>query len=189
MPDLRALSHKPPRSYQPGRLLNQVAHEFKEFQYYPRALHQAQFVAPDDSLTFEVSERVEKSFLTYTVVTDFEYLINGSAPGRAKIHLGHTGNLRRTGVSGQVKSGGEPAEAVVKRLMADQPFVQAILPLDFKHFHLLQDERGWRANTSQMGAAWVSITFPPVRRYVALGVDQVMALLATFRRLQILLGS
>lgn len=187
-PNLSILSRQPPRSYQPGKLLNRVAREFKQFQCYSRAPYQAQFVAPGDHLTFEASERVEKSFLTYTVVTDFVYQIGGSPPGQAEIHLAHTGNLRRTGISGRVKSGGEAARAVLDRLAADQPFIQAILPLDFQRFYLIQDEQGWRVNTMQMGASWVSLTFPPVRRYIPLGQDQVEALLATFNRLCLLLG-
>jgi hypothetical protein len=92
-------------------------------------------------------------------------------------------------VQGRVKSGGALAEAVVERLVRDELFIQAILPLDFKHFHLIQDERGWRASTSQVGASWVWLAFPPIRRYIPMGADQVDALVATFRRLQTLLGS
>jgi hypothetical protein len=187
-PDLPILSRKPPRSYQPGKLLTMVTREFKQFQCYPRTPYQAQFVTSGDHLTFEASERVEKSFLTYTVVTDFVYQINGSPPGQAEIHLAHTGNLRRTGISGRVKSGGEAARAVLGRLAADQPFIQAILPLDFQRFYLIQDDQGWRAETIQVGASWVSLAFPPVRRYIPLGQDQVEALLATFNRLRRLLG-
>jgi hypothetical protein len=73
-------------------------------------------------------------------------------------------------------------------LVADQPFIQAILPLDFQRFYLIQNEQGWRARTIQMGASWVSLAFPPVRRYIPLGQDQVEALLATFNRLHGLLS-
>lgn len=187
--DLSALSQRPPHTYQPGRLLSQVAREFQEFDCYPQALHHVQFIAPGDKLTFGVTERVEKSFLTYTVVAHFEYLIAGSVPGRAEIQLRHSGGLRRTGISGRVKFGGKLAEMVVRQVETDQPFVRAILPLDFQRFYLVQDDHGWRVNTCQVGAAWVAITFPPVRRYVPLGRDQVDSLVATFRRLQLLLGS
>ncbi|MBE7473385.1 MAG: hypothetical protein DPW09_24205 [Anaerolineae bacterium] len=184
----RAWSQKPPRSYQPGRLLNHVAREFKQFQCFPRALPQAQFVAPDSSLTFEASEWIEKNFLGHTVLIEFEYRVEGSAPGQAEIQLAHTGHLRRSGISGRVKSGGAAAQAVINQLVTDEAFAQAILPLDFQQFYLIQDERGWRAATRQVGAAWIAMAFPPVRRYVPLGQDQVAALVATFKRLQQMLG-
>jgi hypothetical protein len=140
-------------------------------------------------MSIQITERLENSFLGHTVVAEFEYVIAGSPPGEAEVQLWHTGSLRRTGVDSRVKDGQTTVSALVDRLVSNEKFVQAILPLDFKTFYLLQDEGGWRAKTSQVGAAWVTMAFPPVRRYIPLGSDQVEALIATFNQLQVALGS
>jgi hypothetical protein len=178
-----------PRSHQPGRLLSLVAREFDGFQPDYPAPGRAEFTAADNSLTFNLAERMEKQFLAYTVIAEFEYIVKGSEPGKGEIHLSHMGNLKRTGIHARIKAGGERPGAAARQLTGDELFAQTILPLDFKYFYLILDERGWRIKTSQVGAAWVSMTFPPMRRYVPMGQDQVKTLLATFSRLQQLLGS
>ncbi len=179
---------KLPRSYRPGKLLTLVANEFKGFQLNNLHPRQVEFVAAD-GLSFTVTERVDRQFMAHTVIAQFEYRVTGSQPGQAEIHLSHTGSFKRTGLGSRVKQGGNGAAELITRLQNDESFIQAMLPLDFKTFHLIQDEHGWRAITSQIGASWVAIAFPPVRRYVPMGSDQVETLLVVFNRLQALLGS
>ena len=179
---------KPPRSYQPGRLLNLVVREFGGFQSRRLADDQVELVAPK-GLTFIICERLEKRFMAYTVTTEFCFSLPGAAPGDGELHLSHTGIFKRTGLRVQVKRSGEAAGAVARRLTGSQDFGQAILPLDFQYFHLRQDANGWHAFTGQVGAAWVVMTFPPTRRYIPLGPDQVAALVGVFEQLQTLFAS
>jgi hypothetical protein len=179
---------RPPRSYRPGRLLDLVVREFGEFESRRLADNQVELSPIAGSGPgFTVRERVLRHFLAHTVTAEFERRFGDTPAGEGQLHLTHTGALTRTGLRIQVKRSSETAPTVATKLTADESFVQAILPLDFQYFHLLQDEQGWRAVTGQMGAAWVHMALPPTRRYVRMGPEQIEALLATFKRLETLL--
>jgi len=179
---------RPPRSYRPGRLLDLVVREFGGFESRRLADNQVELTPGAGSGPgFTVRERVLKHFLAHTVAAEFECRFGDTPPGEGRLQLTHTGTLTRTGIRVQVKRSSETAPAIATKLTADESFGQAILPLDFQYFYLVQDEQGWRAVTGQMGAAWVHRALPPPRRYVRMGPDQVEALLATFKRLVILL--
>lgn len=188
----RAWSEKnrPPRSYQAGRLLNLVAREFDGFKSRALADNQLELSPVTGSGSgFTIRERVIKHFLAHTVVAEFEHRFRDTPPGAGELHLTHTGTLTRTGLRVQVKRPGDAAPALAKMLTADETFAQIILPLDFQYFYLIQDEQGWQAVTGQIGASWVQMAFPPTRRYVPLGAEQVEILLAVFARLQAILVS
>ncbi|HEX9922665.1 MAG TPA: DUF3156 family protein [Anaerolineae bacterium] len=179
---------RPPRSYRPGRLLELVAREFDGFESRRLADNQIELSPIAGSGPgFTVRERVLKHFLAHTVTAEFECRLGDAPPGEGKLQLIHTGVLTRTGIRVQVKRSSETAPAIATKLTADESFVQAILPLDFQYFYLVQDEQGWHAVTGQIGAAWVHMALPPTRRYVRMGPEQVEALIATFKRLEILL--
>jgi hypothetical protein len=177
---------RPPRSYRPGRLLDLVVREFGGFDSRRLADDRVE-LSPIAGPGFTVRERVIRHFLAHTVTAEFECRLGDALPGEGKLQLTHTGTLTRTGIRVQVKRSSETAPTIAMKLAGDEAFIQAILPLDFQYFQLLQDEQGWRAVTGQIGAAWVHMALPPTRRYVRLGPEQVEALLATFKRLDILL--
>jgi hypothetical protein len=133
-------------------------------------------------LVFCIRARPIKQMLSSTVETDFECVLS-DLPGAAELELWHAGALRRTGVTGRVKKGGAAAQAMLQAVLADGAFVAAALPLDFKRFVLVHDANGWRAEVSLMGGAWVNTSLPPSRRYVALGREQVQALVDSLRGL------
>lgn len=179
---------RPPRSYRPGRLLDLVVREFGGFEGRRLADNQVELTPIASSGPgFTVREQVLKHFLAHTVTAEFECRFGDTPAGEGKLQLTHTGMLTRTGIRVQVKRSSKTAPTLATKLTADESFVQAILPLDFQYFHLIQDEQGWRAVTGQIGAAWVHMALPPTRRYVRMGPEQVEALLATFKRLDILL--
>ena len=180
---------KLPRSYQAGKLLTFVVNEFKSFTHKTDQPRRIELISNQNNLSFYVTELVEKNFLAHTVIAEFEYHIGGSLPGQAKIQLEHTGNLRRTGIRARLKQGGDDLTTLIQTLQTDPQFLQAIIPLDFNTFYLIQDHDGWRVQTTQVGASWVNMAFPPVRRYVKMGPEQIEALLATFNRLQTILGN
>lgn len=169
-----------------------MAHELRGCHMNQRQVQRADFVTDverGEALVFSVTEKVDKRFFSHTVVAEFGYRVGNSPPGQAEIHLRHTGSLTRIGIRGKVKHGDDWAASLLERVVSDATFVQTILPLDFKTFYLRQDEQGWQVTTTQIGASWIAMAFPPVRRYVPMGADQVKTLLATFQHLQSLLRS
>ncbi|MEM8860359.1 MAG: DUF3156 family protein [Chloroflexota bacterium] len=135
------------------------------------------------SMAFKAIQTATRTLLSRTTEVEFQYRIPNSQPGDCEIHWGHTGSFSRTGIRGRAKRGGEKGQKISDLLTADQTFYEAFFPLDSKHFHLVQDEHGWMVKTGQMGAAWLAIKFPPTKRYIPMGQDQVDSLIKTFEAL------
>lgn len=177
-----------------GILMANIAKEFKgwEVEAVESAADvevTAEFTSKEKELLFLGVQTATRTLLSRTTEVEFQYRIPNSQPGDAEIHWGHTGNFKRTGIRGKVKRGGDDAQAVVDALTADKAFYDAFFPLDSKHFHLVQDEAGWIVKTGQMGAAWLAIKFPPTKRYIPMGQDQVDSLIATFKSLHRFFGN
>lgn len=179
-----------------GQLLASISGEFEGWQIKvvesdPDAKNvevTAAFSSQDKNITFLGVQTASRTLLSRTTEVEFQYRIPNSQPGDAEIHLSHTGSWSRTGIKGKVKKGGREAQQVVDSLTADKNFYDAFFPLDSKHFHLVQDSQGWQVKTSQMGAAWLAIKFPPTRRYIPMGADQIEALINNFLALNKILS-
>ena len=179
-----------------GRLLASISGEFEGWQVKvvesdPNTKNvevTAEFSSQDKNIFLLGVQTASRTLLSRTTEVEFQYRIPHSKPGKAEIHLNHTGSWSRTGIKASVKEGGAEAQRVADKLTADKQFYAAFFPLDSKHFHLVQDSEGWQVKTSQMGAAWLAIKFPPTRRYIPMGADQVETLIGCFVALNKILG-
>ncbi|MCS7055377.1 MAG: DUF3156 family protein [Thermoflexales bacterium] len=122
----------------------------------------------------------QRGLLMCTAVMQFEYAFANTPAGECEVHLTHTGVITRTGVQARARRGNA---AVVNAFLRDAVVRERLTTLDFIEFVLIQDSTGWRARTTQMGAAWVYMAFPRTSRYVPMGHGQVRALIDVFKRL------
>ncbi|MEM7802807.1 MAG: DUF3156 family protein [Chloroflexota bacterium] len=174
-----------------GLLLANVAREFSNWdievlhgeEAVPKAEVTARFASQTDKLEFLAVQTATRTLLSRTTEIEFQFRISNSRPGDAEIHLGHTGNFSRTGIRHKIKRGDHTTRGLIERLVEDKPFKAAFMPLDSKHFYLIQNEAGWTVKTGQMGAAWLAIKFPPTKRYIPMGEAQIHSLIQTFKRL------
>lgn len=176
------------QAVQLSRLLNFVSHEFMGMcQVTPLAVDRAVFVTKAPFMQFEVVERVKKGLLSRTEESEFQLRVPVRGKTAVILHLNHTGHFSRTGIAATVKQGGAEARALADRLLLDEAFVAAMMPLDSKYFHLERDADGWLVQTGQMGAAWLAMRVPPMKRYIPMGKEQVQVLVQTLQQLNTLL--
>lgn len=171
-----------------SRLLNFVSHEFAGACHVtPLAANRAVFQTKTSAMQFEVVEKVNQRLLSRTEECEFQLRVPARVETTVTIYLNHTGRFSRTGIQATVKRGGATAQALADHLLLDAAFVTAMLPLDCKYFHLTGDANGWLVQTGQMGAAWLAMRVPPMKRYIPMGKEQVQTLVQTLQRLDALL--
>ncbi|MCW1969149.1 MAG: DUF3156 family protein [Anaerolineae bacterium] len=136
-----------------------------------------------NDLHFRAQPREIKQFMGRTIEVDFWCELTKNQPGNAKIALHHVGSLKRTGVASKVAIGSATTQAQLQHLLDHAQLNTALTALDFKAFLLVQDANGWHAKTHLMGAAWVAMAFPPLKRYIPMGGDQVNHLITAFTQL------
>jgi hypothetical protein len=168
-------------------LLQNVAREFGAVCKVSLEVNRAELTLHDESLQFYANECVEKSLLSRTSIAEFVCVFGGEA-GDIEIHLTHSGAVKRTGIDGRAIRGKQSASATMMQLLNDKPLATAMLPLDFTRLVVIRDANGWRAQIQLMGASYVTMSFPPTKRYVPMGREQVEALLKTLLRLKDLLS-
>jgi hypothetical protein len=104
--------------------------------------------------------------------------------GAASLILHHTGQVRRTGLTGRVRGGADDqATALRDRLVGDVELQEACLPLDVTRFRVVPVDGRWQAQLRLLGGSHVRTRIPPGGSYVRLATDQRDALLATVRAL------
>lgn len=171
-----------------SRLLNFVSHEFAGACHVtPLAADRAIFQTKTSPMQFEAVEKVNQRLLSRTEECEFQLRVPAKIAEGVMIHLNHTGSFSRTGIEAKVKRGGAEAHALAERIRRDTPFVAAMLPLDSKYFYVGCDAEGWLVQTGQMGAAWLAMRVPPMKRYIPMGKEQVQTLVQTLQRLDALL--
>lgn len=146
------------------------------------AANAARFTPVANGPAFVVSERTERHPLMGVTSSEFRVDLGGP-PGDALIVLRHTGALRRTGITGDVRRGNVDAKMLLVRVVGDDRLLDAVMPLDFTELALRQDADGWHVIAALMGASEVAMRLPPTRSYVRLSADQRDALVATFTAL------
>ena len=171
--------HSSPAGYQPGVLLQRLQTDLGRLEFRPESDSEARIRDDACGLEFQVREHVEAHFMMYVVTTEFSYRVPGSPPGDRRVELRHRGNWRREGVE-CVPAGSQ--------LPIDRDLEQAMLPLDFTRFELIQDASGWLCRFTHYGASEVVYRVPPIRRYIRMSTAQLDALRATFMALRRLLA-
>jgi hypothetical protein len=168
-----------PSGYQPGALLGKLRHDLRHLDCALISDSVLRIHDHDRNLTFHARERVEPHFLMHVVSTEFGYRIPGSEPGSRRIAIRHGGTWQRNGIE---------CKPHFMTASTDAALVNALLPLDFTHCELLQDESGWECRIVHFGASEVVYRAPPLRRYVRITSQQIDSMLAAFAALTRLLG-
>lgn len=161
-----------------GRLLRLVSDDLPGHRLEIAEADKARFVPVAGGSALLVNTRVEKRFLGRTEIAVFGTHVPDPFGAPVELEVRHTGRRTRTGVEIRGSQGG-----LSSSLADDERFVRASIPLDFKRFDLVSDGEVLTASVELMGAAYVSIAFPPMRSYVRLHPDQRDALIATFEEL------
>lgn len=135
---------------------------------------------PSSGLEFEICERTESLFLSYTVACEFKLpLPNLAAPSNnVRISIHTTGLIRLRGI--HCKAHGNDGEVTKFALsLQNNPAVEAALKmLDFRSAELHGDANGWKLCIEHIGASEVVSRFPAMRRYIRLTPEQRTRLLA-----------
>gem|GEM_PF-182207 len=174
-----------PRNYVPGATLTRLAHDLTGLTARPISATCWQFSQSGAKWNFTVSEQVQRQFLMHIVSSRFVMPVTQSNKGNACIHLRHSGLWRKTGLHWKIKYGDCPQlHALLDQLNADHILYQALMDLDFHHFSLIQDNKGWRIEVETYAASEVIVRFPAMRRYIRLEFDQAQHLLNALARLQ-----
>lgn len=136
----------------------------------------------DGDLMFNVTLRVERHFLMRIEVAEFTVLMKlAGKPG--EIELGHRGRQKRTGVIARPVPDRPDLKAIGERLAGSRAFESAFLGLDSKRA-TVEVGRGLSVGRIRhIGFSRVVMAFPPTRKYVTAGPDQVETLLTTLREL------
>lgn len=136
-------------------------------------------VLVEEQPRFLLETRVERRRLL-TLQTTVAVVIGPATSADARLVLHHRGQLRRTGLHGEVSgdAGGE-GQAVLDRLLGDDELRDASLQLDFTRFVVAPVDGHWRASLELMGGSHVRTTLPPSSRYVGLPTEQLRALVST----------
>jgi hypothetical protein len=133
-------------------------------------------------LTFNVTLRVERHFLMRIEVAEFTVLMTlVGEPGR--IELGHRGRKKRTGVTARAMPDRPDLRSIAERLVGSRTFQSAFLGLDSKRATVEVGPGLSVGRIRHIGFSRVVMAFPPTRKYVTAGPNQVEALLATLREL------
>lgn len=136
----------------------------------------------DDDLSFNVTLRVERHFLMRIEVAEFTVLMKlAGEPG--KIELGHSGGRKRTGVTARPVPDRPDLKAIGQRLVGSRAVESAFLGLDSKRATVEVGPGLSVGRIRHIGFSRVVMAFPPTRKYVTAGTDQVEALLATLGEL------
>ncbi|CAN5826921.1 hypothetical protein BH23ACT4_BH23ACT4_12340 [soil metagenome] len=136
----------------------------------------------DGDLTFNVTLRAERHFLMRIEVAEFTVLMKlASEVGR--IELGHSGKRKRTGVTARPVPDRPDLKAIGERLVGSRAFEGAFLGLDSKRAIVELDPGLSVGRIRHIGFSRVVMAFPPTKKYITAGPDQVEALLATLREL------
>ena len=130
------------------------------------------FVPIGDGPVVELASRIEKRFLGRTEIAVFRAGIDRSLPEESIVALGHTGGLKRTGVTAVLVEGGESGGRLASALATDPSLAEALMPLDFTRFEVICGPAGCRAEMELMGASHVAIALPPIRSYIHFYPDQ-----------------
>lgn len=136
----------------------------------------------DSDLTFNVTLRVERHFLMRIEVAEFTVLMK-LAGEAGKIELGHRGRKNRTGVTTRPVPDRPDLRAIAERLAGNPTFERAFLGLDSKRATVEVGPGLSVGRIRHLGFSRVVMAFPPTRKYITAGRDQVEALLATLREL------
>ncbi len=172
-----------PRSYQSGRLLSLLAHEFPGHDLERLGEGRAHFIPRGEGQVIEVRERVDRRFLGHTEIAQFLHTVDVEPGEPARLRVGHSGRLKRQGVEVVVVAGDGDVERLATRISNDEAFTGPGLALDFTKFEMERSPRQWTVTVELMGASFVSLALPPMRSYVRLHEDQREALLAALKAL------
>lgn len=127
---------------------------------------------------FLLETRVERRRLL-TLQTSVATVVGPATSADARLVLRHRGQLRRTGLHGEVAGDAGEGRAVLERLLGDDELRDASLELDFTRFVVAPVGGHWRASMELMGGSHVRTTLPPSSRYVGLPTEQLRALVTT----------
>ena len=130
-------------------------------------------------ISLDVASRIERRFLGRTEVAVFEADLGVQLPERATMKLGHSGRVKRTGLTVKAASGGGETQRIAEALASDEGLCRVLMPLDFTRFEVNGDQLGSRVTLELMGASHVAIALPPVRSYVHLHADQREAMIGS----------
>lgn len=127
---------------------------------------------------FLLETRVERRRLL-TLQTTVATVVGPATSADDRLVLRHRGQLRRTGLHGEVAGDAGEGRAVLERLLGDDELRDASLELDFTRFVVAPVDGHWRASLELMGGSHVRTTLPPTSRYVGLPTEQLRALVTT----------
>lgn len=136
----------------------------------------------DRDLTFNVTLRVERHFLMRIEVAEFTVLMKlvGEA---GRIELGHRGRKKPTRVTARPVPDRPDLRAIGERLVANRSFERAFLGLDSKRATVEVGPGLSVGRIRHIGFSRVVMAFPPTRKYITAGTDQVGALMTTLKEL------
>lgn len=136
----------------------------------------------DGDLKFNVTLRVERHFLMRIEIAEFTVLMKlAGEPG--KIELGHRGRKKRIGITARPVPDRPDLRALGERLAGSETFESAFLGLDSKRATVEVGPGLSVGRIRHIGFSRVVMAFPPTRKYVTAGPDQVEAMVATLREL------
>jgi len=155
-----------------SRLAGLVEGELSGYRRETGDDRRVRFVPIGDGPVVELASRIEKRFLGRTEIAVFRAGIDRSLPEESIVALGHTGGLKRTGVTAVLVEGGESGGRLASALATDPSLAEALMPLDFTRFEVICGPAGCLAEVELMGASHVAIALPPIRSYIHLYPDQ-----------------
>lgn len=167
-------SASPPRG---GDLLTLVAADLAGCELR-RGSGDTSLVLVEEQPRFLLETRVERRRLL-VLQTSVAVVVGPATGADARLALHHRGQLRRTGLHGEVTGDAGEGRAMLERLLGDDELRDASLELDFTRFVVAPVDGHWRASLELMGGSHVRTTFPPSSRYVGLPTEQLRALVAT----------
>ncbi|CAK9889688.1 MULTISPECIES: DUF3156 family protein [Pseudomonas] len=181
------LSERAPAGYRPGLTLERVQHNLGLDSFEVLGPGLGRFAWAGQAV--QVRERCEAQLLMHLVLTEFSLTLPATGQGNARLELHHSGSLRRSDLRVQLRKG-EPAlqAELQRRLQADGPLLQALMPLDFKRLLLHRCAGQWTLTLEHVGASEVVNRLPAFRRYIRLSPEQRQHLLVALQGLPALLA-
>ena len=180
------LFDKPPLGYCPGRTLRRVMAELPKSVVADAAgACRAVLTTADGSLKCDVRETLERHFLMHIVAVEFTVSVPAVAVPEARIRVGNTGVVSRTGVVCDAPAPyREAVRFLTDRIEGDSKLRSDLLRLDFSYCEIMGSDEGWTIRLAPYGGSEVVSTVPPFRRYIRLGRTQSEGLVMTLRRLR-----
>ncbi|QTH16571.1 DUF3156 family protein [Pseudomonas corrugata] len=183
-------ARRAPAGYRPGVTLEHVRRNLGLARFELSGPTSATLVIDDGRLHLEVVERTESQLLMHLVMTEFVLRVPASIEGMARLELHHGGAIRRNGIRCRQRDGDTALAARLQAAVEQDPVLyQTLMPLDFKRLRIELHGREWRVCLEHMGGSEVVNRMPAFRRYIPIGPEQRMALLAVLSGLQRVLSN